>query len=281
MMTEPRKGKRLSVDYIKSRIAETEFEMKEHFGQKGMFCHFKLDNGFVVYGNKPSMAIDPENFDEEMGKQYSYNNTFEQLWQLFAFGLLERQAVLDQFGTPFDLDSVVHLLDVRRLREEGLRGIEFPSEMVFLHKPTGEKFSVRSVDAGEDLTDKILKELRTKFGIGYATNPNILQIAKVCHEANRAYCQAIGDDSQVPWEQAPDWQKESAVKGVEFHLSGDHGPSASHQSWYDEKKADGWIYGPVKDVEKKEHPCMVAYSQLPKEQQAKDYIFRAVVHSFK
>lgn len=277
-MTEPRKGKRLSVDYIKSRIAETEFEMKEHFGQKGMFCHFKLDNGFVVYGNKPSMAIDPDNFDEEMGKQYSYNNTFEQLWQLFAFGQLERQAVLDQFSQAASPRDLVRLVSSHNFIEP-----ENYKQMVsfsFSINSTGEAFRVVS-EFGKNIDSELMAEIKKRVGVIPVTNPNILQIAKVCHEANRAYCQAIGDDSQAPWEQAPDWQKESAVKGVEFHLSGDHDPSASHQSWYDEKKADGWIYGPVKDVEKKEHPCMVAYSQLPKEQQAKDYIFRAVVHSFK
>jgi len=32
-------------------------------------------------------------------------------------------------------------------------------------------------------------------------------IAKICYEANRAYCQEIGDDSFVPWEDAPGWQR--------------------------------------------------------------------------
>ena len=57
------------------------------------------------------------------------------------------------------------------------------------------------------------------------------RIAKVCHEANRAYCEALGDHSQVPWEVAPAWQRESARMGVDFHLMGDFGPEASHISW--------------------------------------------------
>ena len=43
------------------------------------------------------------------------------------------------------------------------------------------------------------------------------------------------------------------------------------------KLADGWVYGEVKDPVKKEHPCLVAFEELPVEQQAKDYIFKAVV----
>ena len=104
-------------------------------------------------------------------------------------------------------------------------------------------------------------------------------IARVAHEVNRAYCESIGDFTQVGWAEAPDWQKESAVAGVEFHLSGDRSPSDSHSSWLKQKKADGWKYGPVKDSDKKEHPCIMPFEGLPKEQQIKDWLFRGVVHA--
>ena len=44
-----------------------------------------------------------------------------------------------------------------------------------------------------------------------------------------------------------------------------------------DKIADGWVYGKIKDAELKTHPCCVPYEQLPVEQRAKDYIFRAIV----
>ena len=105
-------------------------------------------------------------------------------------------------------------------------------------------------------------------------------IARSAHQINRAYCQALGDNSQLPWEEAPEWQKKSAIAGVEFHINHPTAsPSASHDSWLRLKVADGWKYGPVKDADKKEHPCCVEYHELPTEQKAKDYIFRAVVHA--
>jgi hypothetical protein len=116
---------------------------------------------------------------------------------------------------------------------------------------------------------------------------DIENIAKVCHEVNRAYCMAIGDNSQPSWENAPEWQKQSAIRGVEFHIANpdianpDAGPSASHEEWLKVKEADGWKYGPVKDPEKKEHPCYVPYEELPAEQKAKDFIFTAIVHNLK
>jgi len=101
----------------------------------------------------------------------------------------------------------------------------------------------------------------------------------VCHEVNRSYCAALGDDSQVPWEEAPDWQKQSAVLGVEFHQENlDASASASHECWLKEKIDNGWKYGDVKDPEKKEHPCCVPFDELPVEQQVKDHLFRSLVH---
>jgi len=110
---------------------------------------------------------------------------------------------------------------------------------------------------------------------------SIKDLAKICHEANKAYCESIGDNSQVSWDKAPDWQKESAIKGAEFHFEGDMTPEQSHISWYRQKERDGWVYGPVKDVDKKTHPCMVSYNHLPEEQQQKDKIFKAICDSFK
>lgn len=106
------------------------------------------------------------------------------------------------------------------------------------------------------------------------------EIARVAHEVNRAYCASLGDTSQKPWAEAPDWQKTSAINGVNFHLLNPNAkPSDSHESWLKEKEKEGWKFGPVKDAEKKEHPCYVPYEQLPTTQKAKDYIFIGVVKS--
>ena len=108
------------------------------------------------------------------------------------------------------------------------------------------------------------------------------QIARVAHIVNKAACAAFGDFSQPKWEDAPEWQRESAIKGVIFHRENPNATeSASHDSWLEEKKTTGWKYGPVKDSEKKEHPCFVPYDDLPAEQKLKDYLFKAVVEALK
>jgi hypothetical protein len=103
-------------------------------------------------------------------------------------------------------------------------------------------------------------------------------IAECCHEINRAYCAAIGDTTQLAWHDAPQWQKDSAVDGVKAVIANPNGkPEDSHSNWLAHKLADGWTYGPVKDPNKKEHPCMVPYEELPAEQRVKDYLFIATV----
>lgn len=105
----------------------------------------------------------------------------------------------------------------------------------------------------------------------------IEDIAAIAHETNRIYCISVGDYSQPHWENAPEWQRTSAIRGVENILYNNATPEESHACWLSVKKADGWIYGPNKDVNKKEHPCMVPYNELPAEQKKKDHIFGAVV----
>lgn len=110
----------------------------------------------------------------------------------------------------------------------------------------------------------------------------VLVIARVAHEINRAYCASLGDTSQPAWEDAPEWQQQSAIAGVEMHLANpDATPEQSHESWLAQKVAAGWVYGEVKDAEKKEHPCCRPYDELPAEQKSKDYLFRSVVHMLK
>lgn len=114
-----------------------------------------------------------------------------------------------------------------------------------------------------------------------AMNTNQVKIeacARAAHEANRAYCIALGDTSQSSWEEAPEWQRASARNGVAGALAGAT-PEQSHESWLAEKKATGWAYGPTKDPVAKLHPCFVPYADLPRSQRNKDAIFTTVVRA--
>lgn len=111
----------------------------------------------------------------------------------------------------------------------------------------------------------------------------IIAIAAVVYAANAAYSRSIGDNSFCSeFSDAPEWQKQTNIKGVEFRLANpDAKPSASHESWLKEKAENGWVYGEVKDPDKKTHPCILPYDQLPPEQRKKDDLFLAIVDALK
>ena len=48
------------------------------------------------------------------------------------------------------------------------------------------------------------------------------------------------------WADAPDWQRISAIKGVEMIVANPATtPEQSHEGWLAEKSVTGWKYGPV------------------------------------
>lgn len=109
---------------------------------------------------------------------------------------------------------------------------------------------------------------------------NIEQVARICHEANRGLCEAINDYSQRHWDDADPWQRDSAIKGVQFAIDNPDAPdSAQHDAWMADKIAQGWEWGSEKDADRKTHPCLVPFDQLPPEQQAKDAVFRGIVRA--
>lgn len=106
----------------------------------------------------------------------------------------------------------------------------------------------------------------------------IMHIAKVCHEENKSYCESISDMSQPTWEDAPEWQKQSACDGVKYFLENpDVTPEDMHDNWLHEKIRTGWHYGEEKNTANKTHPCMVMYWDLPEEQRMKDTIFMQTI----
>lgn len=107
---------------------------------------------------------------------------------------------------------------------------------------------------------------------------DVAQIAKVCHEANRAWCQTLGDLSTPTWESATQAQRDSMITGVLFRLNNPGASAgASHDAWMKSKVCAGWTLGIVKDEAIKQHPSLVPFDQLPLSVQTKDFLFAGIV----
>ena len=61
------------------------------------------------------------------------------------------------------------------------------------------------------------------------------------------------DDSNFPLPEELEPLKEELSKNV-------------HEVWAAGRRSAGWKYGPVRDEQKKEHPCLVPYEQLSEEE---------------
>lgn len=106
----------------------------------------------------------------------------------------------------------------------------------------------------------------------------VRDVARICHEANRALCESAGDKSQVHWDIAPSNIKASAIQGVLARLNHpEWTPEDMHNNWMKFKKEDGWVYGTVKDTVQKTHPSLVPYSHLPDREKFKDKLFSTIV----
>lgn len=102
-------------------------------------------------------------------------------------------------------------------------------------------------------------------------------ISKVCHEANRAVCLAAGQPTLPAWEDAPQTARDATKEGVLFCIyNRDASPAQVHQDWYDNLINDGWVYGSEKDYDKKTHPCLIAYENLPYVDRLKDGLFKEI-----
>jgi len=106
-------------------------------------------------------------------------------------------------------------------------------------------------------------------------------IARVIHAANRELQIVQGDPTpSPPWDEAPEYQARENIASVELALA-DSGrtPETNHQGWYERLIADGWRRGDVKDPVAKTHPLLVAFDELPRDQQLKDRLFIAIVRA--
>lgn len=107
----------------------------------------------------------------------------------------------------------------------------------------------------------------------------IMTIARIVHEIQQSFCISIGDNSLPDWEDAGAMQ-ENTYAGVQFLIRNpDAKAGASHEAWMENKMADGWKKGPVKDWDKKEHPALIPFEELPQHEQTKDYLFVQTVRS--
>lgn len=132
-----------------------------------------------------------------------------------------------------------------------------------------------NIQATDKMTAK--RQAATRISTAHA-----LKIARVTHEATRAWQAANGEKTAPAWGRAPQWMKDATAASVAWRIANPDAPaSAQHEQWLAVKKADGWTHGKAKDGRKKTHPMLVPYAQLPDVERRKDMLVNAIVDALK
>jgi len=106
-------------------------------------------------------------------------------------------------------------------------------------------------------------------------NMGFSQAAMVAHEVIRALQIAHNEEGiALPWHDVTPDIRESCKIGVKrVYDNPDITVEELHQSWCDTKLAQGWVWGPVRNAELKQHHCLVPYADLSAHDKSKDLLF--------
>lgn len=85
-IVETKTAPRVTEASIKAKISDVEYFRVRHL----TICIITLRNGFFVEGHSAPAA--PENYDQQVGERYAYDNAFRQLWPLEGYLLRDQLA---------------------------------------------------------------------------------------------------------------------------------------------------------------------------------------------
>lgn len=77
---------RVTLDSMKAKITDEEF-LHPRTMPHMTICVLTTDNGFALVGK--STPADPENFDQELGEKFAFEDALRQMWPLEAYLLRE------------------------------------------------------------------------------------------------------------------------------------------------------------------------------------------------
>lgn len=113
----PNPGPRLTPDMIAAVIKD---EIYTRLPDSNVtVCQLKLQNGYTVLGVNMG-SVDPANYSQELGVEYSYKDAFAKIWQLEGYLLAER-LYQEREGGENTKSAAVHLLHKLRQVQEVLR----------------------------------------------------------------------------------------------------------------------------------------------------------------
>lgn len=105
------------------------------------------------------------------------------------------------------------------------------------------------------------------------------QLAVVFYAAERARLQvqpAVIVTIPDAWDTLPADEQRAVVNEVHDVAAGTTAEQ-KHEAWRQEKLADDWTYGPVKDAAERTHPELVPYAELPADRRDRDALLAGII----
>lgn len=174
---------------------------------------------------KPSTSIDPANFDIELGKQASYNNTFSQLWELEAYRALIEKDMLTKATNSVEIDIQQYEIERREILEVyGPNFLTGKAQDVIFHHPKDPKmgFKARFFRTDNENYDKIhnskshkaVEEYLLSFmGEEDLNSELVIHISKICWAALSAVVY-----TRSPWHEAEETDRAQMCNTVKQFL---------------------------------------------------------------
>jgi hypothetical protein len=176
------------------------------------------------------------------------------------------------------LQSIREILESRYLAEEKEKNenalVKTREEILedglqLVNSAFNDTTAVRKADAPIPISEETPSD---DLPISESRFDKIAFIARIRHLGWICYQIAAGQPYNI--DPTPD-QLDSLKQGVKFALEHPNMTAQeNHDNWMQMKRSQGWVQGPVKDLEQKTHPDLVPYEQLPKIEQLKDHMDR-------
>lgn len=109
---------------------------------------------------------------------------------------------------------------------------------------------------------------------------NITAFAQIAHKLDVAYAAAVYGENKPGWHQLPAEDRKHISDRVVYYLTDPNAVVSSlHEKWAYSKLSSGWSYGKEFNEEKKQHPLLISYSELPLTRRVADTLFMQTVQT--
>ncbi|MDB4584824.1 hypothetical protein N9164_16870 [Draconibacterium sp.] len=106
------------------------------------------------------------------------------------------------------------------------------------------------------------------------------KIARIAHDADRAWCAAFGWPGSAGWSHCTPGDREARIEAVLMIIT-TPGADAStlHDDWCEVMRRNGWRHGAAHDGIARTSPGLIAFDRLPIDQQRRQAMFVGIVRA--